>query len=67
MGESLPTSGFVGWAGVAGGTSQREFPGFGVFSTSFSSAMPTGIVGSQINGNSNSARQNDLIFRALGA
>jgi hypothetical protein len=67
LGESLPATGFGGWAGAVSATSQREFPGFGVYSASFSSAMPAGIGPSNIAGNASSARQNDLIFRALGA
>jgi hypothetical protein len=68
LGESLnSTIPFTGWAGVASATSQREFPGFGIFSSSFSTAMPGSMVASQIAGHSTNARQNDLIFRALGA
>jgi hypothetical protein len=65
LGES--TFSFAGSAGVATATSAREFPGLGVFSSSFSTALPGSIVASQIGGQSQSGRMNDLILRALGA
>lgn len=65
MGESLVN--FVGTAGVANASSGRELPGLGVFSVSFSTAMPANIVASQLIGTSASARMNDLVLRALGA
>jgi hypothetical protein len=65
LGET--TWSFAGSASAATATSAREFPGLGVYSSSFSTAMPGSIQASQMGGQSGSGRMNDIIFRALGA
>lgn len=65
MGESVVN--FVGSAGAANAASAREMPGLGVYSATFSTAMPSALLASVLVGTSASGRMNDMIFRALGA